>query len=145
MKKKYHKYKSFVGPKDFKHEKVTIWVEPKAYNKLMRLLNKLEDQFIDEKKIKQGKKSPVVISECYDGKWRVAGPINTPQTHNMIVGAAEGKDAFNKWKKEMGLKPNIDLIHYSINETDDLNTLEYQSDEVKWVKKELTKRYKEVR
>jgi len=52
---------------------------------------------------------------------------------------------FDKWKKEMGLKPNIDLIHYSINETDDLNTSEYQSDEVKWVKKELTKRYKEVR
>jgi hypothetical protein len=140
MKKKYHEYKSFVEPKDFKNDKVTIWVEPKAYNKLMRLLHKIEDKFIDEKKIKKGKKSPIIISECYDGKWQVAGPINTPQTHNMVVGAAKSKDEYLAWRRSMVKKPSIDLVNYIINETDELNTAEYQSDKVKWCKKELMNR-----
>jgi hypothetical protein len=144
LKKKYFEFKSnLMGPKDFKHKKINLYVEPKAYNKVMRLLSSIEDKLIDKSKIKKGKRSPLVISESFEGannKWKIAGPINTPQTHNLIVGAAKRKDTDLAWRRSMIKKRNIDLVNYIINETDDMQSSEYQTAEVKWCKQELIKR-----
>lgn len=142
-KKKYHTYKSFVGPKDFKHNKLTIWFDKKVEKKLLRKLYKLASDFIDEKKIKSGKKSPIIVSSLWQDpgyKYTLAGPFNTPQSHNMVVGAAKSKDENLAWRRSMVKKPNIDLVNFIINESEDWRIPEDQSDEVKWCKKELINR-----
>jgi len=142
-KKKYHTYKSFVEPKDFKHNKITIWFDPKVKSKLLNKLYKVSEEFVDPKKVKAGKKTAIITSALWIDpgyKYTLAGPFNTPQDHNLIVGAAKSKDKYLAWRKSMVKKPSIDLVNYIINETDELNTAEYQSDEVKWCKKELMKR-----
>jgi len=120
-KSKYFEFKNrLMSSKDFSHKKINIYVEPKSYNKLLRLLNGLEDKLIDKKKIKQGKKSPVVVSECFEGKWKVAGPINTPQTHNLIVGGFVSKDYENSWKKQFKSLSNVDLLNIKINHKEEM-------------------------
>ena len=135
-KKKYHTYKSFMDAKDFKHNKLTIWFDKKVEKKLLNKLYKLANDFIDEKKIRSGKKSPIIVSALWQ--------FNTPQSHNLVVGVAKRKDEWLAWKRSMVKKPNIDLINYIINETDELDPPEYQSDEIKFCKKELSSRYKEA-
>ena len=142
-KKKYHTYKSFMDAKDFKHNKLTIWFDKKVEKKLLNKLYKLANDFIDEKKIRSGKKSPIIVSALWQDpgyKYKLAGPFNTPQSHNLIVGVAKRKDEWLSWKRSMIKKPNIDLVNYIINESDDMQSSEYQSDEVKWCKKELLHR-----
>ncbi len=120
-KKKYYEFKNtLMSCKDFTHKKINIYIEPKAYNKVRKMLNALEDKLIDKSKIKQGKKSPVVISECFEGKWKVAGPINTPQTHNLIVGGLVSKDYENSWKKQFRSMSNVDLLNIKINHKEDM-------------------------
>ena len=115
-KKKYFEFKNtLMSSKDFTHRKINIYIEPRAYNKVRKMISALEDKLIDKSKIKQGKKSPVVISECFEGKWKVAGPINTPQTHNLIVGGLISKQYENAWKKQFRSMSNVDLLNIKIN------------------------------
>ena len=120
-KKKYFEFKTnLMDPKDFKHEKIELYVEPRAYKRVRAMLHKIEESFIDKKKIKQGKKTPIILSRAYQGKWKVAGPINTVQTHNLVVGGLVSKDYENGWKKQFRSMSNIDLINIKINHKEDM-------------------------
>ncbi len=124
-KKKYYEFKNtLMSCKDFTHKKINIYIEPKAYNKVRKMLNALEDKLIDKSKIKQGKKSSMIRSESFEGKHKVAGPINTLQTHNLIVGGFISKAYENAWKKQFRSMSNIDLLNIKINAKADLTFYE---------------------
>ena len=124
-KKKYFEFKTnYMDPKDFKHQKIELYVEPRAYKRVRDMLHKIEESFIDKKKIKQGKKTPIILSNEYQGKWKVAGPINTVQTHNLIVGGFISKAYENAWKKQFRSMSNIDLLNIKINAKADLTFYE---------------------
>jgi hypothetical protein len=148
-KKKYFEFKTnIMDPKDFKHEKIELYVEPRAYKRIKDMLHKIGDSFIDKKKIKQGKKTPIIISRAYQGKWKVAGPINTPQTHNLIVGGLVSKDYENSWKKQFRSMSNVDLLNIKINHKEEMffdrdnNAWHYESKEYDYVNKLLKERRK---
>jgi hypothetical protein len=138
-KNKYFKFKdTLIDPKDFEHKRINLYIEPKAYKKVWDMLNKIEDKLIDKKKIKQGKKSPIIRSESFEGKWKIAGPINTVQTHNLIVGGLVSKDYENSWKKKFKSMSNIELINIKINHKVDICA--YNRDEYNYAMKLLKER-----
>ena len=45
-KKKYFEFKThLMDPKDFKHEKIELYVEPRAYKRVKAMLHKIEESF----------------------------------------------------------------------------------------------------
>ena len=146
-KNKYFEFKdTLIDPKDFKHRRINLYIEPKAYKKVWDMLHKIEDKFIDKKKIKQGKKSSMIRSESFEGKHKVAGPINTLQTHNLIVGGLVSKDYENGWKKQFRSMSNIDLLNIKINHKEDMyfdrdkNQWHYTTKEYEYADQLLKKR-----
>tara|TARA_R100001015_G_C4573217_1_gene130954 strand:- start:308 stop:736 length:429 start_codon:yes stop_codon:yes gene_type:complete len=138
-KNKYFKFKdTLIDPKDFEHKRINLYIEPRAYKKVWDMLHKIEDKLIDKKKIKQGKKSPIIRSESFEGKWKIAGPINTVQTHNLIVGGLVSKDYENSWKKKFKSMSNIELINIKINNKVDICA--YNRDEYNYAMKLLKER-----
>jgi len=127
-----------IDPKDFEHKRINLYIEPRAYKKVWDMLHKIEDKLIDKKKIKQGKKSPIIRSESFEGKWKIAGPINTVQTHNLIVGGLVSKDYENSWKKKFKSMSNIELINIKINNKVDICA--YNRDEYNYAMKLLKER-----
>jgi len=138
-KNKYFEFKdTLIDPKDFEHKRINLYIEPRAYKKVWDMLHKIEDKLIDKKKIKQGKKSPIIRSESFEGKWKIAGPINTVQTHNLIVGGLVSKDYENSWKKKFKSMSNIELINIKINNKVDICA--YNRDEYNYAMKLLKER-----
>ena len=151
-KKKYFRFKNTlkIEPKNFKHHKITIWCDVKSFDKLYKEIGKLEDKFINKKNIRKGKKSPTIISTSWQDpsyKWKLAGPLNTPQTHNLIVGGLKRNDAKKRLKRIWESKPNIDLINAKINEKEkmyfdrDKNQWHYQTEKFELISPIIQKRY----